>query len=136
MHIFTHLKPASEGKTGLGLEADGMVEHDALVGRLLKTLDDLGIADNTIVVYTSDNGTEVMSWPDGGSTPFHGEKATGWEGGFRVPTLIKWPGVIKPGTVFNQFFAHEDFLPTFAAAGNPNIVAECMTNCKSGNKSS
>jgi arylsulfatase A-like enzyme len=106
------------------------------VGRLLKTLDDLGIADNTIVVYTSDNGTEVMSWPDGGSTPFHGEKATGWEGGFRVPTLIRWPGVIKPGTVFNQFFAHEDFLPTFAAAaGNPNIVAECMTNCKSGNKS-
>lgn len=136
MHVFTHLKSASAGKTGVGLEADGMVEHDALVGRLLKKLDDLGVADNTIVVYTSDNGTEVMSWPDGGSTPFHGEKATGWEGGFRVPTLIRWPGVIKPGTVFNQFFAHEDFIPTFAAAGgNPDIVAQCMKTCKLGSKS-
>ena len=99
MHVFTHLKPESEGKTGLGLYPDGMVEHDGHVGQLLKKLDDLGIADNTIVVYTTDNGAEVMSWPDGGTTPFRGEKATNWEGGFRVPTCIRWPGVIKPGTI-------------------------------------
>jgi arylsulfatase A-like enzyme len=136
MHVFTHLKPESAGKTGLGLEADGMVEHDALVGRLLKELDALGVADNTIVVYTSDNGAEVMSWPDGGTTPYRGEKATNFEGGFRVPMLIKWPGVIKPGTVFNQFFAHEDLIPTFAAAaGNPNVVAECKKTCQLGSKS-
>jgi arylsulfatase A-like enzyme len=136
MHVFTHLKASSAGKTGLGIEADGMVEHDAHVGQLLKKLDDLGVANNTIVVYTSDNGAEVMSWPDGGSTPYHGEKATNWEGGFRVPMLIRWPGVIKPGTVFNGIFAHEDLIPTFAAAaGNPNIVADCMKTCKLGTKS-
>ena len=136
MHIFTHLKPESQGKTGLGLEADGMVEHDAEVGQLLKKLDDLGIANNTIVVYTSDNGAEVMTWPDGGTTPYRGEKATGWEGGYRVPTLIRWPGVVKPGTISNDFFAHEDFLPTFAAAaGNPDIVAQCLKGCQSGKKS-
>ncbi|HEY7302752.1 MAG TPA: arylsulfatase [Bryobacteraceae bacterium] len=136
MHVFTHLKPESEGKTGLGIEADGMVEHDAHVGELLKKLDDLGVAENTIVVYTSDNGAEMMSWPDGGSTPYRGEKDTNWEGGYRVPMLIRWPGVIKPGTVYNQFFAHEDLIPTFAAAaGNPNIVEQCMKSCQSGNKS-
>jgi arylsulfatase A-like enzyme len=136
MHIFTHLKPESVGKTGLGIEADGMVEHDGHVGQLLKKLDDLGIADNTIVVYTSDNGAEMMTWPDGGSTPYRGEKATNWEGGWRVPTLIRWPGVIKPGTVDNQFFAHEDLIPTFAAAaGNANIVDQCMKTCQLGNKS-
>ncbi len=136
MHIFTHLKPESQGKTGLGLEADGMVEHDAHVGQLLKKLDDLGVADNTIVIYTSDNGAEMMSWPDGGSTPYRGEKAQNWEGGYRVPTLIRWPGVIKPGTVYNQFFAHEDFLPTFAAAaGNPDIVEQCLKSCTSEGKS-
>jgi arylsulfatase len=136
MHIFTHLKPASEGKTGLGIEADGMVEHDGHVGQLLKKLDDLKIADNTIVVYTSDNGAEMMSWPDGGSTPYRGEKATNWEGGYRVPTLIRWPGTIKPGTVLNQFFSHEDFIPTFAAAaGNTNVVEQCAKTCELGGKS-
>jgi len=136
MHIYTHLKPESVGKTGLGLEADGMVEHDGEVGRLLKKLDDLGVADNTIVVYTSDNGAEMMTWPDGGSTPYRGEKATNWEGGYRVPTLIRWPGVIKAGTVYNQFFAHEDFLPTLAAAaGNADVVAQCTKNCTLGGKS-
>jgi arylsulfatase A-like enzyme len=88
-----------------------MVEHDAHVGQLLKNLDDLGIADNTIVVYTSDNGAEVMTWPDGGNTPFRGEKATNWEGGYRVPTCIRWPGLIKPGTIINDFFFHEDLIP-------------------------
>jgi arylsulfatase A-like enzyme len=135
MHIFTHLKAESQGKTGLGLYPDGMVEHDAMVGELLKKLDELGITDNTIVVYGTDNGAEVMSWPDGGTTPYHGEKATNWEGGFRTPCLIRWPGVIKPGTVYNDFFAHEDFLPTFAAAaGDTNVVARCMKGAKIGNK--
>jgi len=135
MHIFTHLKKESKGKTGLGLEADGMVEHDAHVGELLDLLDELGVTDNTIVVYTTDNGAEMMSWPDGGSTPFRGEKATNWEGGYRVPTLIKWPGVVKPGTVVNDFFSHEDFIPTFAAAaGDTNLVKEVAKGYKIGDK--
>jgi arylsulfatase len=136
MHIFTHLKPESRGKTGLGVEPDGMVEHDGYVGQLLRKLDELHIAENTIVVYTSDNGAEVMSWPDGGSTPYRGEKATNWEGGYRVPMLIRWPGVIKPGTIHNEFFAHEDLLPTLAAAaGNADIVEQCMKSCQLGGKS-
>jgi arylsulfatase len=122
MHIFTHLKEASQGVTGYGVYPDGMVEHDGHVGELLKLLDDLGVADDTIVVYTTDNGAECMSWPDGGSTPFKGEKATNWEGGFRVPCVIRWPGTIKPGTVINDMCAHEDFTATFAAAaGEPDI---------------
>ena len=92
MHIFTHLKKESQGNTGLGLYPDGMVETDGMVGQLLKLLDDLGVANNTIVVYTTDNGAEVFTWPDGGTTPFKGEKATNWEGGFRVPCLTRWPG--------------------------------------------
>ena len=120
MHVWTHLKPESQGKTGHGIYPDGMVELDGYVGQLLKKLDDLGIADNTIVVFTTDNGAEVMSWPDGGTTPFRGEKATNWEGGYRVPTVIRWPGTIKPGTVYNDVFSHYDLIPTFAAAGgNP-----------------
>ncbi len=90
---------------------------------MLKLVDDLGIADDTVVVYTTDNGAEAFTWPDGGSTPFRGEKATNWEGAFRVPCLIKWPGVIQPGTVVNDVCAHEDFIPTFAAAnGDPDLV--------------
>jgi arylsulfatase A-like enzyme len=131
MHVFTHLSPQYEGKTGLGLQADGMTEHDDNVGKLLAELDKLGIADNTIVVYTTDNGAEIMSWPDGGSTPYRGEKATNWEGGYRVPTLIRWPGVVKPGTIYNGIFAHEDFLPTFcAAAGDPDVVKKTLTGYK------
>ena len=106
MHIFTHLKKESQGKTGLGVYPDGMVEHDGHVGKLLDKLDELGIADNTIVMYSTDNGAEVMSWPDGGTTPFRGEKDTNWEGGWRVPCAIRWPGVIKPGTVSNEIFSH------------------------------
>src|SRR5262245_60252872 len=136
MHVWTHLKPESQGKTGHGLYPDGMVEHDGHVGQLLKKLDDLGIANNTIVIYTTDNGAEVMTWPDGGNTPFRGEKATNWEGGFRVPMVMRWPGVIKPGTVYNDIFAHEDLIPTLAAAGgDPDVVARCMKSCQSGNKS-
>lgn len=125
MHVFTHLKKESDGKTGLGLYPDGMVEHDGMVGQLLKKIDDLGIADNTIVVYTTDNGAEVFTFPDGGTTPFKGEKATNWEGGFRVPMCIRWPGVIKPGTIVNDMCSHEDLIPTFvAAAGEPDLVAK------------
>jgi arylsulfatase len=127
MHVFTHLKKESQGKTGLGIYPDGMVETDGHVGELLKLLDDLGVADNTVVVYTSDNGAEEITWPDGGATPFRGEKATNWEGGFRVPCLIRWPSVIKPGTVVNDICAHEDLMPTFAAAaGDANLVEELV----------
>jgi arylsulfatase A-like enzyme len=135
MHVFTHLKKESEGKTGLGVYPDGMVEHDGMVGQLLKKLDDLGIADNTIVVYTTDNGAECMTWPDGGSTPFKGEKATNWEGGFRVPMCIRWPGVIKPGTIINEICAHEDLIPTFAAAaGEPDLVEKVKKGYQAAGK--
>jgi len=133
MHIWTHLKPASKGKTGLGVYADGMVEHDGMVGQLLNKLKELGIQDNTIVMYSTDNGAEVMSWPDGGSTMFRGEKATQWEGGWRVPTVIRWPGVIKPGTIINEIGAHQDMLPTLlAAVGDPNVKADLMKGKKIG----
>ncbi|ANL89130.1 arylsulfatase [Rhizobium phaseoli] len=127
MHIYTHLKPESQGKTGLGIEADGMVEHDGMVGQLLNQLDELGIADNTIVVWTTDNGAEVFSWPDGGTTPFRGEKNENWEGGYRVPGVMRWPGVVKPGTEINDVFSHEDWVPTLvAAAGEPDITAKLL----------
>jgi arylsulfatase len=122
MHIWTHLKAESQGVTGLGVYPDGMTEHDKMVGQLLDKLDELGIADNTIVMYSTDNGAEVMSWPDGGTTPFRGEKNTNWEGGYRVPTVMRWPGVIEPGSRFNGPASHEDMLPTLlAAAGEPEI---------------
>lgn len=135
MHIWTHLKPASQGKTGLGPYADGMVELDGYVGQMLKKLDDLGITNNTIVVFTTDNGAEVMTWPDGGNTPFRGEKATNWEGGFRVPIVIRWPGTIKADSIYNDIFSHYDLLPTFAAAaGDPDIVAKCLQGVQIGGK--
>ena len=99
-----------------------------MVGQLLKKLDDLGIADNTIVIWTTDNGAEVFSWPDGGTTPFKGEKNTNWEGGYRVPCVMRWPGVIKPGTEINEITSHEDFVPTLvAAAGEPNVKEKLLT---------
>jgi len=135
MHIWTHLKKESEGVTGLGVYPDGMVEHDGHVGQLLDKLDELGIADNTIVMYSTDNGAEVMSWPDGGTTPFRGEKDTNFEGGWRVPCAIRWPGVIKPGTVSNEVFSHTDMLPTLAAVGgDPNVVEKLKKGFKSGKK--
>ena len=127
MHIFTHLKAASEGVTGLGVYADGMVEHDGMVGELLDELDKLGITEDTIVMYSTDNGAETFTWPDGGTTMFRGEKNTQWEGGYRVPTAIRWPGVIEPGTVINDIASHEDMLPTLlAAAGAPNIKEDLL----------
>jgi len=136
MHIWTHLKKESQGKTGLGIYPDGMVEHDAQVGQLLKKLDDLGIADDTIVMYSTDNGAETFTWPDGGTTPFRGEKATNWEGGYRVPALIRWPRTIAPGTVYNEVFAHEDMLPTIlAAAGVPGVKEKLIDGYAAGSKS-
>ena len=124
MHIFTHLKAESESKTGLGIYADGMVEHDGHVGQLLAKLNELGLDENTIVMYSTDNGAETFTWPDGGTTMFRGEKNTQWEGGYRVPTLIKWPGVIKPGTVINDIGAHEDMLTTLVAAAGDTTAKE------------
>jgi len=135
MHVFTHLKPASQGVTGLGLYPDGMVELDGFVGEVLDKLDALGIADNTIVLFTTDNGAEVMSFPDGGQTPFRGEKATNWEGGFRAPMVMRWPGVLKPGTIINDICSHEDLLPTFAAAaGDPDVKTKLLKGASFGDK--
>ena len=125
MHVWTHLKPESRGVTGIGLYPDGMIEHDDQVGQLLAKLDELGIADNTIVIYSTDNGAETVSWPDGGTTPFHGEKGTTWEGGFRVPMIAKWPGTIDPGSKSSQIISQEDWIPTLmAAAGVDDIVGK------------
>jgi arylsulfatase len=127
MHIWTHLKPESKGVTGKGVYADGMVEHDGHVGQLLDKLDEMGIADNTIVMYSTDNGAEVMTWPDGGTTIFAGEKNTTWEGGFRVPTAVRWPARIAPGQVSNGIISHQDWLPTLlAAVGKPNVKEELL----------
>jgi arylsulfatase A-like enzyme len=136
MHIWTRLKPEAQGKTGLGLYSDGMVEHDAQVGQLLKKLDDLGIANNTIVIYTTDNGAETFTWPDGGTTPFRGEKNTNWEGGYRVPALIRWPGKVQPHTEINDVFSAEDWVPTLvAAAGEPDIKEKLLNGYDVGGKS-
>jgi arylsulfatase len=112
-----------------------MVEHDGHVGQLLKKLDDLGITQNTIVIYSTDNGAEVMTWPDGGTTPFRGEKATAWEGGFRVPCMIRWPGRIQAGQVLNDIFSHQDWLPTLlAAAGEPQIKEKLLAGHRAGRR--
>jgi arylsulfatase len=126
MHIFTHLRPESQGKTGLGIYPDGMVEHDGHVGQMLSLLDSLNIANDTIVIWTTDNGAEAMSWPDGGTTPFKGEKNTNWEGGYRIPLVVRWPGVIKPGSEFNGIVSHEDWLPTLVAAAGGGDVGSAM----------
>ena len=134
-HIFTHLKPESRGKTGLGIYADGLVEHDGQVGQWLAELNKLGIANNTIVIYTTDNGAELLLWPDGGMIPFHGEKNTTWDGGFRVPMLVKWPGHIKPGTTSNDIVSLLDWMPTLmAAAGQPDIKDKLMQGYTAGDK--
>ncbi len=133
MHVWTHLKPESEGVTGQGIYADGMAEHDGHVGQLLDKLDELGITDNTIVMYSTDNGAEVLSWPDGGMIPFRGEKNTTWEGGFRVPMMVRWPGKIEAGQVSNEIISMEDWLPTLvAAAGDPDIKEKLLTGHVAG----
>ena len=135
MHIWTHLKPESKNVTGQGIYADGMVEHDGQVGQLLAKLDELGIADNTIVIYSTDNGAEAMTWPDGGTMPFKGEKNTTWEGGFRVPMMVRWPGKIAQGQISNEIISQQDWLPTLVAAvGNPNIKEELLAGTSLGGK--
>jgi arylsulfatase A-like enzyme len=130
MHLRTHVRPehrSPKGATALTEYADGMIEHDGTVGSLLKALDDLGIANNTIVIYTTDNGPHANSWPDGATTPFRSEKDTGWEGGFRVPAFIRWPGHIKPDQVSNEIVSGLDWLPTLvAAAGDPDVKAKLL----------
>jgi arylsulfatase len=125
MHYHTRVKDESLGLSGQGFYNDGMVEHDGHVGQLLKKLDDLDIADNTIVIYSTDNGPHYNQWPDSAITPFRGEKNTNWEGGFRVPAMVRWPARIKAGEINNQVMSHLDWLPTLmAAAGDDNIAAE------------
>ena len=125
MHLRTHVRPEHRGRYTHGDSEyiDGMIEHDDTIGTLLKSLDDMGIADNTIVVYTTDNGPHMNTWPDGAMTPFRSEKNTNWEGAFRVPAMVRWPGHIKPGTVTNELMAHLDWMPTLASiAGEPDLV--------------
>ncbi|WP_394246987.1 arylsulfatase [Vibrio profundi] len=135
MHIHTRLQDKWDGITGVGIYPDGMTEHDYHVGLLLDKLEELGIDDNTIVVYSTDNGAEKFTWPDGGTSPFHGEKGTTFEGGMRVPQLVRWPGTIEPGTKVNAMMSHEDWLPTFAAAaGMDDVVGDLKKGAKFNNK--
>jgi len=128
MHFRTHVKAENRGKSGQDEYSDGMVEHDGHVGQLLKLLDELGIADTTVVFYSTDNGPHANTWPDAATTPFRGEKNTNWEGGWRVPAFVRWPGKIKPGSVSNQIMHHMDWLPTFLAiAGEPDIKQKLLT---------
>ena len=134
-HVWTHLSDKWQGKSGFGLFADAMMELDWEVGEILRKLDELRISDHTIVMFTSDNGAEIFSWPDGGNHPFRGEKGTVFEGGFRVPMLAKWPGVIEPGSIVNDIMAAEDWLPTLlAAAGEPKIKEKLLSGHKAGGK--
>ena len=135
MHFRTHVKPELRGISGQDEYADGMVEHDMHVGKLLDKVDELGIADNTIVLYSSDNGVHMNTWPDAGMTPFRGEKNTNWEGGWRVPSAVRWPGKIPAGTVSNEIMHHMDWLPTFlAAAGDPNVKEKLKQGHSAGSK--
>lgn len=135
MHLRTHVRDSHRGryKHGDSEYIDGMQEHDDTIGTILKTLDDLGIANNTIVVYSSDNGPHMNTWPDGAMTWFRSEKNTNWEGAFRVPCLVRWPGTIKPGTVSNEIMSHNDWIPTFCSiAGEPDVVNKLKTGYKIG----
>ena len=137
MHFRTHVKPESRGQSGRWQSEyhDVMIDHDKHVGALLDKLDELGIADDTIVFYSSDNGPHMNTWPDGGMTPFRNEKNSNWEGAFRVPAMVRWPGVIEPGTVSNEIVSMHDWLPTFlAAAGEPDIVEKLKKGHQAGDK--
>jgi arylsulfatase len=126
MHLRTHVKPESKGQAGRWMSeySDVMIDHDKNVGTVLKALDDAGIAGDTFVMYSTDNGPHMNSWPDGAMTPFRNEKDTNWEGAYRVPCMVRWPGKIKPGTVSNQIVAHHDWLPTLAAIGGDAEVTK------------
>ena len=136
MHFRTHVKPELRGISGQDEYADGMVEHDMQVGKLLDLLDELGIADNTLVQYGTDNGPHKNTWPDAGVNPFRGEKNTNWEGGWRTPSLVRWPGNIKAGSISNELISGMDWFPTFlAAAGNDNIKDELLKGATHSNRS-
>ncbi len=137
MHMFTHVRPSMYGQSGLpgNHYADGMIEHDQDVGKLLKSLDDLGISKNTIVVYTTDNGPNMFSWPDAATSPFRSEKDSNWEGAFRVPGMVRWPGHIQPHTVSNVMFSNLDWFPTLlAAVGEPDITQKLLKGTSIGGK--
>ena len=135
MHVWTRLSERWKDKTGLGVYADGVAELDWVVGELLKKVKDLGIEGETVVIFSTDNGAEKFSWPDGGTSPFRGEKGLGWEGGFRVPFIIRWPGQIPAGQVLNGIFSLEDVLPTvMAAAGVPDVKEKLLKGHKAGDK--
>jgi arylsulfatase len=135
MHFRTHLADKNRGKSGQDDYSDRMVTHDEQIGQMLDKLDQLGIADNTIVMYSTDNGPENDTWPDGANTPFRSQKDTNWEGAWRVPAFIRWPGKIKPGTVLNGIGCHQDMLPTLlAAAGDPNINQKLLNGYQVGSK--
>jgi len=135
MHYYTHLQESQAGRSGQGFYNDGMMEHDDHVGALLNKLDELGIADNTIVLYSTDNGPHFNMWPDAAITPFRGEKNTNWEGGYRVPSLVRWPGTIKPGSISNKVMSHLDWVPTLmAAAGEPDIKGKLKQGYRAGDK--
>jgi arylsulfatase len=138
MHLRTHVAEAhrsAPGLTALTEYADGMIEHDGHVGKILKSIDDLGITDDTIVLYTTDNGPHANSWPDGATSPFRSEKNTNWEGAFRVPCMIRWPGKIKPGAISNEIVSGHDWLPTFlAAAGEPKIKEKLLKGHEASGK--
>src|SRR6478672_10275290 len=135
MHFRTHLAAKNRGKSGQDDYSDRMVTHDEQIGQVLDKLDELGIADNTIVMYSTDNGPETDTWPDGANTPFRSQKDTNWEGGWRVPAFLRWPGKIKPGTVLNGIVSHQDMLPTLLAiAGEPDINKKLLTGYKVGDK--
>ena len=128
MHFRTHVKAENRGKSGQDEYSDGMVEHDLHVGEMLKLLDDLGIANNTVVMYSTDNGPHYNAWPDAGTTPFRSEKNTNWEGAYRVPAFVRWPNRFPAGTTLNGIVSHEDWLPTFATmAGAPDIKEKLLT---------
>ena len=135
MHFRTHVKPELRGISGQNEYADGMIEHDGHVGQLLAKLDELGITDNTFVLYSTDNGPHYNTWPDAAATPFRGEKNTNWEGGWRVPAMVRWPGKVPAGTVTNEIMAHLDWLPTLlAAAGVPDIKEKLLRGERAGDK--
>ena len=135
MHFRTHVAEKNIGKSGQDPYSDRMVVHDEQIGQMLDKLDELGIADNTIVMYSTDNGPENDTWPDGANTPFRGQKDTNWEGGWRVPCFMRWPGKIKAGTVLNGIVSHIDMLPTMlAAAGDPDVTKQLLDGSKVGDK--
>ncbi len=135
MHFRTHLAEKNRGKSGQDEYSDRMVTHDEQIGQMLDKLDELGIAENTIVMYSTDNGPENDTWPDGANTPYRSQKDTNWEGGWRVPSFIRWPGKIKAGSVLNGIVSHQDMLPTFlAAAGDPEVSQKLLNGYRVGGK--